>query len=365
MIITQDTYARAGIIGNPSDGYFGRTISCSVRNFKATVTLYESPLLEIKLHKNDRLAFNSMDDLVNDIKFSGYYGGIRLIKAAIKIFFEYSEKNNIKLEKKNFTISYDSNIPLRVGLAGSSAIVTSTIKALLRFYNVEIPKPELANLILSVEKDELKIGAGLQDRVIQVYEGLVYMDFNREQMEDYGYGIYEELKPKQLPNFYIAYSEDLSEGTEVLHNNIRERYDNGEKAVVEAMKGFADLAYRFKDALLNYDLAAMHSLINQNFDLRASICKISKGNWALINCARNLKASAKFCGSGGAIIGIYKDEKHFDVLSDAFKRLNASIIKPIIFEEKKIAVEKCSKQHQKISRTQICVNEQQKEASYD
>ena len=41
--------------------------------------------------------------------------------------------------------------------------------------------------------------AGLQDRVIQVYEGFVYMDFERSHQEKHGYGIYEELVPPKVP----------------------------------------------------------------------------------------------------------------------------------------------------------------------
>jgi glucuronokinase len=333
MIINATTYARAGLIGNPSDGYFGKTISFSVRNFSARITLYESPSLEIKLHKNDLLTFKSMHHLVEDIRFSGYYGGIRLIKAAIKKFYEYCQDEDIKLKRKNFTISYQSNIPVRVGLAGSSAIITSVIKALIQFYDVEIPKPDLANLVLSVETDELGIGAGLQDRVIQVYEDIVYMDFNRQQMEEYGYGHYEylALDPESLPNFYIAYSEDLSEGTEVFHNNIRQRYDNGDHQIHEAMHEFADITTTFREALLAGDIPHMHELINRNFNLRASLFQLSKRNWELINCARNVGASSKFCGSGGAIVGIYIDENMFQDLERELKRTKARVIKPIIF----------------------------------
>ena len=43
MIIQTRAYARAGLIGNPSDGYFGKTISFILKNFSARVTLYESP----------------------------------------------------------------------------------------------------------------------------------------------------------------------------------------------------------------------------------------------------------------------------------------------------------------------------------
>ena len=92
MIITTKTFARAGLIGNPSDGYFGKTISFTVRNFASKVVLYESPFLEIKLHKNDKLSFSSIDELTDDIKYSGYYGGIRLIKATIKVFYEYCQE---------------------------------------------------------------------------------------------------------------------------------------------------------------------------------------------------------------------------------------------------------------------------------
>jgi len=41
--------------------------------------------------------------------------------------------------------------------------------------------------VLSAEA-ELGITAGLQDRVIQVYGGLVYMDFERGLVEQHGHG---------------------------------------------------------------------------------------------------------------------------------------------------------------------------------
>lgn len=333
MIIETVTYARAGLIGNPSDGYFGKTISFSIRNFSAQVTLYESPELEIKLHKNDRLSFSSIDHVVEDIHFSGYYGGLRLIKAAIKKFHEYCQREHVSLPWKNFTISYDSNIPTRVGMAGSSAIITSVMKALMQFYEVSIPKAILANLILSVETEELGIGAGLQDRVIQVYEDLVYMDFDRQNMEEQGYGYYEKLEIEALPNFYVAYSEDLSQGTEVFHNNIRQRYDDGDKKIHQAMTEFAEITDSFKEALEQNDLSAMHELINRNFNLRASLFQLSKKNWDLVNTARNVGASAKFCGSGGAIVGIYHDEKMFKRLSAELSKIQAKVLKPVIFEE--------------------------------
>jgi glucuronokinase len=175
MIIETRAYARAGLLGNPSDGYFGKTISIIVRNFGAVVTLYESPSLVIEEQDEDTNRFSSIYRLSEQVSLTGYYGGARLLKAAIKKFCDYCEKNLIRLDNKNFTLRYQSSIPRQVGLAGSSAIITATIKALMQFYHVTIPQPLLPTLILEVEKEELCINAGLRT-VIQVYEGCVYMD---------------------------------------------------------------------------------------------------------------------------------------------------------------------------------------------
>ena len=52
-IIETYGYARAGFLGNPSDGYFGKTISFSIMDFRARVLLYPSARLEIKPSKAD------------------------------------------------------------------------------------------------------------------------------------------------------------------------------------------------------------------------------------------------------------------------------------------------------------------------
>src|SRR6185503_12802522 len=128
---------------------------------------------------------------------------------------DYCREKGIELENRNFTIEYDSTIPLRLGMGGSSAIITAALRALCQYFNVDIPLPVSANLVLETEIRELGVPAGLQDRVIQAYEGVVYMDFSRDVMDRQGFGNYERLDPKLLPNIYVAYRTSLSEGTEV------------------------------------------------------------------------------------------------------------------------------------------------------
>src|SRR3954469_19536515 len=204
-IITCHAFARAGLIGNPSDGYYGKTISFVIRNFKATVRLWESPHFEIVPTQGDLAQFSSVAEFVRDVKLNGYYGGIRLIKAAIKKFHEYFSRHGKDLPDRSFTVSVESDIPRLVGMSGSSAIITAMFRAMQEFYGVQVPKNYLPTLVLAAKREELAINAGLQDRVIQVFEGIVYMDFDREHLEKNGYGIYEELKPPVMPPLYVAY----------------------------------------------------------------------------------------------------------------------------------------------------------------
>ena len=328
MIIRTTAYPRVGLIGNPSDGYFGKTIAFSFSNFSASITIYESPDLEILPSRRDHSLFKGIRELAEDVKRHGYYGGFRLLKATIKRFYDYCQERNIEIDNRNFTLRYSSNIPNRVGLAGSSAIITACMRALMSFYHVSISRHTLANLVLSVETQELAIPAGLQDRVAQAYQGLVFMDFDRKLMEERGYGQYDNLDLSLLPNMYVAYREDLSEGTEVFHNDLRSRWNRGDRDVVEAMGFWADLTVQFREALERGDHAALPKLINANFDKRASLSDVGEGNRDLVATARKAGASAKFCGSGGAIVGTFEDEAMFARLEKAFAPKSIAVIRP-------------------------------------
>ena len=332
LIIRERSYARVGLLGNPSDGYHGKSISFILRNFWADVVLYEWDKVEIVLAERDRASFRSVQELARDVDLHGYYGGIRLIKASIKRFVDYCQAQDISLNSQNFPIRYATNIPQQVGLAGSSAIITATLRALMTFYQLQIPLPALPTLVLSVE-EALGISAGLQDRVIQCYEGLVYMDFSMGQEQLTG-GLnhyhYERLDPALLHNIYVAYHAALSEPTEVFHNDIRSRYNRGEKDVVDVMGHIASLAEQGRDALLKGDYSWLGRLINENFDTRRRLYQLADWQIQMIETARSCGASAKFAGSGGSIVGAYEDEAMYQVLCARMAAIGSKVIKPLI-----------------------------------
>ncbi|MEJ7609368.1 MAG: hypothetical protein WKF37_24615 [Bryobacteraceae bacterium] len=193
---------------------------------------------------------------------------------------------------------------------------------------IDMPLPAQAKLILETETKEIGVPAGPQDRVIQVYEGLVYMDFRKELMETRGYGEYERLDPAMLPDLFMAFRTSLSEGTEVFHNNVRERWRNGDPEVMGAMETWGSYAEQGKQALLTGDYDELDRLINANFDLRTTLYKISEGNLEMIEAARGSGASANFAGSGGAVVGAFRGEEMYRKLQQAMSGIGVAVIRP-------------------------------------
>ncbi|KAG6790087.1 hypothetical protein POTOM_006233 [Populus tomentosa] len=359
--IEHKVYARVGLLGNPSDVYYGRTISFSLANFWATVKLQPSHHLIITPHPtHDLVQFSGLDHLVNRLQSEGYYGGVRLLMSICKVFYNYCNENNIELSKENFTLSYDTNIPRQTGLSGSSAIVCAALNCLLDFYKVRhLVKVEIRpDLILSAEK-ELGIIAGLQDRVAQVYGGLVYMDFNKDHMEKLGHGVYTPMDISLLPPLQLIYAENPSDSGKV-HSTVRKRWLDGDEFIVSSMLEVADLALQGQTAILEKDYSKLADLMNRNFDLRrtngASVfCKMIQAfyshtslsdteifyrimfgddalgslNIEMVEVARRVGAASKFTGSGGAVVVFCPDgPSQVKLLEDACKEAGF-VIQPV------------------------------------
>jgi glucuronokinase len=187
----------------------------------------------------------------------------------------------------------------------------------------------LANLAWKVETKELGIPAGLQDRVAQAYNFPVFMDFAESHFNSNPHGNYEKLK-RPLRNTYIAYSDTLAEGSEVTHSNLLERFESGDSEMLEAVENWKSITLDFKKALEVNDFDAMNRCINENFDLRNRLCKLHPKQVELIELARKTGASAKFCGSGGAIIGMYRNSSMLKQLKSDLKANQVNIILPEI-----------------------------------
>ena len=286
------SFARAGFLGNPSDGYFGKTISFAFLNFGVELTLTESARLRFVPGEVDDATFESPEQLVRDLRLYGYYGGIRLLKAVTKRFWEWCN--------------------------------------LTRFYNVEIPIEIAPTICLEAEKEELRINCGFQDRVIQMYNGVVFMDFEKSFVEANNRGKYERLDPALMPNLYVSYDAARAEESGEAHKEVKRLFEAKNTDVLSAMSEFADIAQQGRDAIVSGKPEKLPALVNANFDLRDSIFHVAEENRRMVMTARKSGASAKFAGSGGAIVGTYEDDAQFAALERDLAAIGCRTIRPTI-----------------------------------
>jgi glucuronokinase len=331
-LVVQRCHARVGILGNPSDGYAGKTISTTIGNFEAIVTLRASTAIKFLPNAmGDRDTFTSIDDFVDSISKDGYDGGIKLLMATTKIFTDALEEEDIVLDerlKRGFTVSYTTDVPRQLGLAGSSAICTATFRALMEWHAVPpsfIPPERLAGYVLRAEQQELGIAAGLQDRVSQAFDQPVFMNFTPEafaanegkhgQYETFPADVAEWLQGKLFLLFPTEGSALAGKSSGKVHSPVRKRWEEGDPVIRKTMMEIAELAEQGRRALVAHDENALVRLMNENFQLRLSIFKdaVAQRDKQMIDIARSCgeNVAAKLPGSGGAVLAFTSNGNEF------------------------------------------------------
>lgn len=299
---------RVGLIGNPSDGYGGKVISCTIQGCGfAQVIAEPSDTFCIVPHAiHDALEFSSLQEMHETTSACGFYGGLRLLQAACVTFYRLCEQHQQHFTY-NCKLHYSSTIPRQVGFGGSSALLIACFRCLSTFY--QIPMLQLASLeqwptiVLECETQLLNISAGLQDRVAQVMEGVIYMDFSELNQ---GMGKYKRLNRISLPEMYLAW---LPRGkfSGTVHSNLGVRWRNKEPLVLETMQLLGQLADKLLENWGRLDASSWALLVDENFEYRRRLLGdqgIGQGNWKMIEIARQEGGGmgAKLVGSGGAIL---------------------------------------------------------------
>lgn len=212
-------------------------------------------------------------------------------------------------------LGFTTNIPRQVGLAGSSAIIIATLRALADFAGFEWDAVDLARTALEVETEVLGWAAGPQDRVVQAYEGLVDMDF----AQPWDAARYRRLDPTALPQLFVAWSRDGGEASDVVHSDVRSRWEAGDAEVTSVMSQFASLARRGRAALDAGEAATTWpALMNEAFALRRRLWTIDAVSEKLVSIGCEAGAGVTFAGSGGAVVGCIPDSAAFAGLETGY-----------------------------------------------
>jgi glucuronokinase len=280
---TGSAHARAALAGNPSDGFAGAVLACCVGELRAWA----------RAEHADAPSSDPPNALVD---------------AAIARF-----------GRGPCAVRWDTEVPREVGLGGSSAIITATVRALCALHGATLDADALAEMVLAVEAEDLGIAAGPQDRYAQAHGGLLLMDFANPKPR------IERLDPALLPPLFLAWRIDAAETSHAVHGGLRERAD--EPNVRAAMARLADHARDARDALIAGDQAGFAAALDGSFDERAALLELDPRHVAMIDAARAAGASANYAGSGGAIVGTVPPEGPEHVVA-ALGEIGCQVITP-------------------------------------
>ena len=286
---------RAGIIGNPTDMYGGAVLSCSV-DMRARVTVTSAPHLVLKT-SGQECQIASRDDLRPR--------GDRFDVA--RAILDY-----MRLPPLTCHVHYESEIPLRSGISGSTALVVALLQALLAWQG-EYPNPyQLAERARYIELNYLKVVCGYQDAYMCTFGGLNYMDFREKQFyREAEAELFATIEPlaayvPELP-FVLGFT-GVHHTSGAVHRPLRERWLDGETAVVESYKRITEIARMGKKALLMADWSLLGRLMNENHAIQRDLGGSGESNERLISAALEANApGAKLAGAGhgGTIIALW------------------------------------------------------------
>ncbi len=333
-MIAASAPARVGLLGNPSDGYGGKTLGLAVPRFAATVTIEvdEAGPLEIVEHPEDRPQWASVAELVDQVDRFGYGTGPQLLAATVRTLHDVAASvDHQGFDRFGGVISYQTTIPRSVGLGGSSALVVAAIRAIGEALDLQLPPEVLASVALRVETDQLGIAAGLQDRVVQTYGGLMAMNFAESETDarfGVAHGEYRAVDPTNLPRLFVAYREAAAEPSDSYHRSLRHRFDQGDPMVRETMRHLAALAVEGEAALRWGRAERFGRLLTENMELRRRLGPLPEAQLDLVDLAERCDAPASFAGSGGAVVGAVEDDDHLASVCGAMKVIDA-VVEPI------------------------------------
>jgi galactokinase/mevalonate kinase-like predicted kinase len=286
---------RAGIIGNPTDMYGGAVLSCSV-GMRARVSV--TPASELVLETaGQECRIAGRDDLRPQ--------GDRFdLPRAI---LDY-----MRLPPLTCHVRYESEIPLRSGMSGSTALVVALLQALLAWQGEYPHTYQLAERARHIELNYLRVVCGYQDAYMCTFGGLNYMDFRGKQFyREAEAELFATIEPlsaycPELP-FVLGFT-GVRHASGQVHKPLRERWLEGESAVVEGYKRITEIARTGKKALLVADWPLLGRLMKENHAIQRDLGGSGESNERLIAAALEAGAlGAKLAGAGhgGTIIALW------------------------------------------------------------
>jgi len=311
---------RANLIGNPTDLYGGAVLSCSV-DLRARVRLEAAADLV--------LATQGRECEIRADRDLAPRGDLFDVARAVLA--------HVGIAELACRIEYASEIPLRSGMAGSTALVVSLLHALGAWLGRPLGPYELAETARRIELSLMKVMCGYVDHYMCTFGGLRYLDFRGKGIDrSDGEQPFATVEPLErwapgLP-FVLAFT-GVQHSSGAVHSPIRERWLAGDPEVVAGYERVGEIARAGKRAFLAGDFERLGALMNENHALQRDFGGSGESNERLIRAAlaggaRGAKLAG--AGNGGTIVALCREDGIARVESALRDAGAAALYRPVV-----------------------------------
>jgi glucuronokinase len=316
--------ARVGLVGNPSDGYGGAVLAAPVDRLVATVTGAASP--EVRLVADvGVLAWPTLDAWRSHVAAEGHGDEQRIVSAALWTLVEHLRSRSGVVD--GVTLTWRTEVPRSVGLAGSSAIAVAVIEAAAAVWDVSLDPRAVAALALRAEREVLGIAAGWQDRIVQAHRCTVLVDAADLEMVD-GCEVprvrrlAESSSGRAEVSLVVGWSTGTSESSDSYHAPLR----RSAEALATPMARLADLARRAADAWAGGAYDEVAAAMSEGWRTRQACAPLRPDHTAVVEDVRAAGVAATTPGSGGSVVALCLDREQEVRVNEALATAGLSSI---------------------------------------
>lgn len=300
---------RGGIIGNPSDIYGGTVVSCTIGE-RADATVSRSPRLIFDVYGHFQVI-----EREEQLEFDPDLHFLDVAKAVWRYLrrSEFAQQGLLD-PQATFHVRAQSNIPLMSGCAGSTAMLTAILAAVLAHCEVELCRHQLAELARRVERHELGVHCGYQDQYMVVFGGLNCVDLrdkeNHAEGSEAPFACVECLTADVPFLPFILANTGVQRHSGEYHAEPRRRWEEGDPARIAGFRRIGELGRLGKRALVEKNWQRLGELMNENHALVQDLIGVGEANQRLVDAALAagaLGAKLSGAGRGGTIIALHEN----------------------------------------------------------
>lgn len=193
-----------------------------------------------------------------------YSDALKLAQAAVRRLIPKHSNSH------GFDLYIQSDAPAGSGLGGSTALVLAILGAIMKFKDIALDNPGLAELAYTIERFDLGISGGKQDQYQVTFGGFNLIEFNKEAVS-----VTPLRPPKVILNdlehhLLICYTGKTHTSAQIT-DNLDEYIRSRRPATAEGLQRLHELVYALKDALLQGRLLEMAEMLDCAWGLKLKL----------------------------------------------------------------------------------------------